>query len=212
MTAASAHLPFCTQLGPGLNDIFKHFVQETVSGAVWSRRTFAEHLKIVDKLHLLDAKPKDFPALVCALETIMQASFLECWSVHCGFEELEDFAESDPSPERILAIAKKIAIENVKRIVPRDSSFEDDDGYSGEHSDDEGPNVDEVYQKHRIVLASLVRIFIFKHAISDADVGRVEDILGSVLVTFCGMDKDALANELMHFMQGVNRIWPKPFG
>lgn len=212
LTAASSQLLLFLQLGPGLGDVFKHFVQETVGEAGGSRRSIAEHLEMTNETHFMDAKPKNFHALVSALETILDASFFDCWRVHCGFKNLEDFAKSNPSPKQLLAIAKKIAIENVKRIVPKDPSFEDDNQYSGEHSDDEGPNEDQVYRNQRIMLASLLRIFILRQAISDADVGRVEDILGSVLVTFYGMGKDALAKELMHFTQGIKIIWPKPFG
>lgn len=189
-----------------VNDIFKHFVQGTVASG---RSALANLLGVINKAHLLDGKPKDFHALVSALETLTTASFLDCWRHLCGCPSIEAFAESNPTVEDILSIAREIVIEKVNRIVPKDPSFEDDDKYTSPQ--EESYKSDQVFWNHRILLASLIRVVILRHAICDADVGRVEDMMGSVMICFLGMKKDTMAKEVMHFIHGVKHLWPEPF-
>ncbi|KZP24134.1 hypothetical protein FIBSPDRAFT_430859 [Athelia psychrophila] len=207
------HALMALQLGPGLLDILKIFVKSTLDahkGNDDQSGSFATTFNVLDKAHLLAGKPKDFYNLLSTMETIIMAGFLDMWRINCGFPSTDAFADSHPTAQDILDIARTIIVEHAERIVPRDSSFEDDEQYSGRYSDAELEG-DTVFANARIQLAALLRIFILKYAIQDADVGRIEDILGSVCICLLGAGNDSASEEIFRFLQGVKHIWPEPF-
>ncbi|KAF9032657.1 hypothetical protein BDZ89DRAFT_1063279 [Hymenopellis radicata] len=202
------------QLGPGLLDIMKTFVKASLDNHVgrpdipgsWSS-TFS----ILNKAHLASGDPKDYHSLLTTLETMMKASFLDCWRTNCGFPSIEAFAASNPTPSALLAIARKIAINHAKRIVPHDRNNPDDAQYASEYDTEECAASDTVFYNGRLGLTTLLRIFILKYAIDDGDIGRAEDIFGVISIALTGGGKDAWAEELFHYIHGVKCLWPEPF-
>lgn len=209
-------LPILTlsQLGPGLADIMKTFVKMSLDnhvGRPGEVGSWARSFSLIKKGHLARGDPKDYNQLLSALETIMKASINDCWRKNCGFSSLQDFAASNPTPSQMLAIARKIAINHAKRIVPPDPTNPDDAQYASEYDAEEIEASDTVFRNSRLSLSTLLRIFILKCAIGDADIGRVEDILGSICISFLGGKKDAWATELFHYIHGVKSLWPESF-
>ncbi|KAF9021796.1 hypothetical protein BDZ89DRAFT_1071100, partial [Hymenopellis radicata] len=180
------------QLGPGLLDIMKNFY---ILGS-WSS-TFS----ILNKAHLASGDPKDYHSLLTTLETMMKVSFLDCWRTNCGFPSIEAFAASNPTPSDLLAIARKIAINHAKRIVPQDRNNPDDAQYASEYDTEECAASDTVFYNGRLGLTTLLRIFILK----------AEDIFGVISIALTGGGKDAWAEELFHYIHGIKCLWPEPF-
>ena len=214
-TDADRKLLRSLQLGPGLNDILRKLVTQVIKNHCPKGSDSTEGLaglfKVLNKSHLALAKPQDHEAAITALETIMEGSFLDCWRINCGYDSIAAYAASDPKPEEILALAKKIVIKHAKRIIPKQPErFPDDSQYSNELSDQEGGDM--VYRNHRLLLRDVVYIVLLKRAISDADFGRIEEFLGVIAVGLLGGGLENTCFEIMHFLNDLKNVWSEQFG
>ncbi|KAE9385870.1 hypothetical protein BT96DRAFT_565198 [Gymnopus androsaceus JB14] len=171
----------------------------------------ARSFSLIKKGHLARGDPKDYNQLLSALETIMKASINDCCVKIVDSPPFRTLLPPIPLPQQMLAIARKIAINHAKRIVPPDPTNPDDAQYASEYDAEEIEASDTVFRNSRLSLSTLLRIFILKCAIGDADIGRVEDILGSICISFLGGKKDAWATELFHYIHGVKSLWPESF-
>jgi len=210
-TDADRRLLNSLQLGPGLNDILRKMVAQMIKNhcpkGSDSTQGLASFFKTVNKSHLALARPQDHDAAVSALETILEASFLDCWRINCGYDSVAAYAASDPKPEEVLALAKKIVIKHAKRVIPKEPEcFPDDSQYSDELSDQE--HDDQVYQNQRLLLRDAIYVVLLKRAISDADFGRIEDFLGVIAVGLLGGGLQDTCFEIMHFLYDV---WSEQF-
>ena len=214
-TDADRRLLNSLQLGPGLNDILRKMVVQMIKNhcpnGSDSTQGLASLFKTVNKSHLTLARPQDHDAAVSALETILEASFLDCWRINCGYDSIAAYAASDPKPEEILALAKKIVIKHIKRVVPKQPErFPDDSQYSDESSDHE--HEDQVYENHRLLLRDVTYVVLLKRAISDADFGRIEDFLGVIALGLLGGGLQDTCFEIMHFLYDLKNVWSEQFG
>ena len=214
-TDADRRLLNSLQLGPGLNDILRKMVAQMIKNhcpkGSDSTHGLASLFKTINKSHLALARPQDHDAAVSALETILGGSFLDCWRINCGYDSLAAYAASDPKPEEILALAKKIVIKHAKRVIPNQPErFPDDSQYSDELSDHD--HEDLVYQNHRLLLRDTIYVVLLKRAISDADFGRIEDFLGVIAVGLLGGGLQDTCFEIMHFLYNLKNVWSEQFG
>lgn len=214
-TEADRRLLNSLQLGPGLNDILRKMVAQMIKNhcpkGSGSMHGLASFFKTINKSHLALARPQDHDAAVSALEAVLGASFLDCWRTNCGYDSIAAYAASDPKPEEILALAKKIVIKHAKRVVPKQPErFPDDSQYSDELSDHE--HEDQVYQNHRLLLRDVIHVVLLKRAISDGDFGRIEDFLGIIALGFLGGGLQDTCFEIMHFLYDLKNVWSEQFG
>jgi hypothetical protein len=214
-TDADRRLLDSLQLGPCLNDILRKMVAQTIKNhcpkGSDSTHGLAMFFKVINKPHLTLARPQDHDAAVSALETILESSFLDCWRINCGYDSITAYAASDPKPEEILALAKKIVIKHAKRVVPKQPErFHDDSQYSDELSDQE--HDDQVYRNQRLLLRDVINIVLFKRAISDRDFRRIEDFLGVIALGLLGSGLENTCFEIMHFLYSSKNVWSEQFG
>ncbi|KDR75968.1 hypothetical protein GALMADRAFT_225714 [Galerina marginata CBS 339.88] len=214
-TDADRQLLHSLQLGPGLNDILRKMVTQTIKNycpkGSDSTDGLAGLFKVINKAHLALAKPQDHDAALSALETIVDSSFLDCWRINCGYDSIAAYAASDPEPAEMLALAKKIVIKHAKRLIPKQPErFPDDSQYSAELSDQESDDM--VYRNHRLLLRDAIYIVLLKRAISDGDFGRVEDFLGVTAVSLMGGGMENSCFEIIHFLHDLKDVWPEQFG
>ncbi|KAF8067913.1 hypothetical protein FPV67DRAFT_1494199 [Lyophyllum atratum] len=213
---SSTPLPYLysLQLGPGLGDILKKMVKQVIKNHCpdpTSRGGLAGLFRVVNKSHLGLARPQDHEAALSALDSILRSSFLDCWRINCGYRSIEEYAASNPTPEAILALAKKIIIKHAKRVIPKQPDrFPDDSQYSDELSD-EG-ETDMVYRNHRLLTRDIIYIILLKSAIRDADFGRIEEFLGVIAVSLMGAGMENTCEEIMHFLCDLKYVWSEEFG
>ncbi|KDR68635.1 hypothetical protein GALMADRAFT_256920 [Galerina marginata CBS 339.88] len=214
-TDADRKLLNSLQLGPGLSDILRKLVTVTIKlhcpEGSDSTDGLAQLFKTIDKPHLALAKPQDHGDAVIALETIVEGLLLNSWQTNCGFDSLVEYAASEPEPEEILALAKKIVIKHTKRLVPKQPErFPDDTLYSAELSDEESDGM--VYKNHRLLFRDVIYIVLLKRAISDGDFGRIEDFLGVIALTLLAGDLEDTCFEIMHLLYDLKNVWSEKFG
>lgn len=201
------------QLGPGLHDILRKLMTSVLKihcpDPNSNSSTLARSFKLIGKAHLAHGKPQDHFALLSAFETVLSASFLDCWRINCGHRSVEAYIATSPTPEEILSLAKKIVIKHANRVVPKAPAFEDDAEYSSGMSDKESEDV--VFSNQRLLLRDLLYVFMLKNAISDGDFGRIEDFLGVIAVHMTGAGLQQTADEIMHFIYNLKNVWPEPF-
>ncbi len=203
------------QLGPGLHDILTKLVKATlkchlhtpdvVGSLSWAFET-------TDKPELGLGKPQDFHELLSSMEVQVISSFLSIWHNTCGYPSLSEYAESNPTPKALLALAKKIVIKHTHRMVPKDPTFADDADFSSGTSDLEDAEQDQVFQNMRVMLRDLLYVVLLKDAISDGDFGRIEDFLGVLCIWFTGAEMEQTAEEIFQFIYYLKTIWSPEFG
>ncbi|KAJ7291313.1 hypothetical protein C8J57DRAFT_214205 [Mycena rebaudengoi] len=204
------------QLAPGLLDIQRKLAKAILNthgcpAATSDPGSFTTVFKVINKQDLLAGKPKDYHELMSALHTVLAASVLEMWRKECGHESVAAFAATRPTAQQIFNIAKRIVLKYAKRVVPADPGrFPDDADFSSGASDLDSD--DAVYASSRIRTRDLLYIFMLKAAISEADVGRVEDLLGVIAIYMAGAHMDANAADIIKFLRDLKHVWSEAFG
>jgi hypothetical protein len=70
---------------------------------------------------------------------------------------------------------------------------------------------DRTHQNIRLLIHDLLYTTKLVHAVSDGDWGRIEDILGQLVMMFCGASANNYSTELLHFLHNLKLVWPKDF-
>lgn len=196
---------------------------------------------LLDKARLAGQEP-DYHTLLTALNQIFDGIIINVWCAECGFETLEEFAASDPSPETLLQIASQILInhatpwpEPVKLEDPpkhksasqphKDSSdnksnsesesSQDSEGesYSAEIPDSVPPESEDIARRNLILLIrDLLYVMELVRATKDGDFGRIEDILGQMAMLYRGLGCKNYCVEILHYIHNLKRIWGPGFG
>lgn len=77
---------------------------------------------------------------------------------------------------------------------------------------DEPISSDQVRRQTALLLRDLLYVRELGVAISDGDWGRVEDILCPLAKLFRGAGSKNYCAEILHFIHGLQKIWPRGFG
>ncbi|KIK79987.1 hypothetical protein PAXRUDRAFT_159848, partial [Paxillus rubicundulus Ve08.2h10] len=62
-----------------------------------------------------------------------------------------------------------------------------------------------------ILTRDLLYVLELIHAIPDDDFGSVEDILGHLMMIFCGAGSNNYCAEILHFIFNLKRVWTPEF-
>ena len=187
---------------------------------------------LLEKTCLSNDKP-DYHTLLSALMQILHGLILQAWRLECGFSTLDSFASSQPSPSDLLNIAERVIFnyatpmkEQPKQKPPakpdESSSSSSDDCNSSEDESDASPNLipdplldpqhDRAHRNTRLLIRDLLYVAELIRAVSDGDWGRIEDILGQLVMMFRGDGSNNYSTELLHFLRNLKFVWGEDFG
>lgn len=150
---------------------------------------------LADKARLGNHHP-DYHSLLAALTQIVHGLILNAWRRECGFTTLEQFAESAPTPDRILELAAHILHEYA---TPEPPSKEDD------------LHIDPTFHNVRLLTRDLLYVLELVRAISDGDWGRIEDFLPQLAMMFRGAGSNNYCSEILHFLFNLKKVWTPEF-
>jgi hypothetical protein len=74
------------------------------------------------------------------------------------------------------------------------------------------PQDDCAHRNIRVLLRDLLYVAELIRATSDGDWGRIEDILGQLIMIFRGAGSNNYCTELLHFLRNVKLVWGDDFG
>ncbi|KII90707.1 hypothetical protein PLICRDRAFT_683577 [Plicaturopsis crispa FD-325 SS-3] len=147
---------------------------------------------LLDKTRLGCEHP-DYHTLLAALMQILNGIMLAAWTIECGFPTMEEFAQSKPSPEAILAIGQRILF---KYATP---------------SEEPAPQTDTAQRNLQLLTRDLLYVAELIRAISDGDFGRIEDMLGVLCMMFRGAGSNNYSTEILHFIHNLKYVWTPEF-
>lgn len=193
---------------------------------------------LLEKVRLGGEHP-DYHSLLAALMQILHGLLLNAWRAECGMETLTQFADSKPSPDSLLHIARKILQNHATPMPPPLGTDDDatDVSESGSESDiGEGstqrpprqgnttaqqqtsiphggnnPTDDIVHQNIRLLTRDLLYVAELVQAISDGDIGRIEDFLPQLAMIFRGAGGNNYCTEILHFIFNLRHVWTPEF-
>ncbi|KAF9525192.1 hypothetical protein CPB83DRAFT_796698 [Crepidotus variabilis] len=190
---------------------------------------------LLNKVRLGGEHP-DYYTLLAALTQIHDGIMLQGWRQECGYPSLSAFAKSKPSADILLDIAFTIINKHATPLLEGDIESEDESDGSGESADEalirdaglahpkpkkrtlppekiEGPNPDRdrVHQNTRTLLRDLLHLMELIRAISDGDIGRIEDFLPNLAMMFRGAGGNNYCTEILHFILNLKHVWTPGF-
>lgn len=183
---------------------------------------------LLDKTRLSAAKP-DFHSLLSTFQQILDGIILHAWQIECGCTSLEEFAESKPTPEQLLSVAASIlknhstpldSIVNPPPLSPDVSEDEDDTLQTSaslprqqqpNRTPKLNPQDDILHQNLRLMMRDFLYVRELTQAISDGDIGRVEDIFPDLARIFRGSGSNNYSTEILHFLHNVKKVWTPEF-
>ncbi|KLO04322.1 hypothetical protein SCHPADRAFT_897121 [Schizopora paradoxa] len=142
----------------------------------------------------------DYYTLTSLFDKVLKANILTCWRLECGFDTLEAFAASNPSDDDL--------IQKAGFILDKYASDEGLQTYAHEGDPDKE---DSLLCNTILLNRDLLLLHELDNAISAGDFGRVENMIGPILFTFCGAGCTNYTGELLHLVQNLNIVWPPEF-
>ncbi|KAF8551153.1 hypothetical protein OG21DRAFT_1513121 [Imleria badia] len=190
----------CFQLGFGLFHLSMNLVWALLHahrGSLNEPGSLSYFFAVLDRTRL-DREHPDYDSLLATLMQILRGVILNAWKAECGYATLAAFSVSNPTPEQLYEIANKILCNHV--TPPLDPS-------RTQHVEP----IDNVNRNLRILTRDLLYVLELTHAISDGDFGRVEDMLGYLVMVFRGLGSNNYCTEILHFIFNLKRIWTPEF-
>ena len=190
---------------------------------------------LLEKVRLGSDHP-DYHTLLAAFTQIFDGLVLNAWRTQCRYKSLSDFAASAPSPERLLNMAETIVREYTTPLNELNIEKENTEG-QGDDSDDEeillppiartrqkplvphcvtvdagpDPNKDKVHRNIRLLTRDLLYLSELIRAISDGDIGRIEDFHPQLAMIFHGSGSNNYCSEILHFILNLKYVWTPEF-
>jgi hypothetical protein len=103
---------------------------------------------------------------------------------------LETFAATNPSPDELLTKAKEIQ----RRFATA-------------NTDASNP----VLHNVQLLVRDLLYFRTLHAAVKSGDFGRVEDMLGTLTMLYCGAGANNYTTEFLHLIQNMRKIWTPAF-
>lgn len=225
------------QLGFGLFHLCLNFVWALLHihrGSLGDTGSLTYFFALLEKTRLGNDHP-DYHTLVAALTQIFDGLILNAWRTECGYKSLSDFAASNPSAENLLKMAETIVQEYatpLKEKAGKDKS----EGQENDSADEEplprptarthrkplvphcvtvatgpDPDKDKVYRNIRLLTRDLLYLSELIRAISDGDIGRIEDFLPQLAMMFRGAGSNNYCTEILHFILNLKHVWTPEF-
>lgn len=137
----------------------------------------------------------DFYTLQSFFYDVLFGNILSCWAKKTGFEDLNEYAKTNPSFEDLKSIAQDIYFE-----------------YASDEGLEKCKAVNDNLLYNVILLnRDLLTVYEFDSAISSGDFGRLELQLGNLARMFNGAGAKNYALELLHLIQNLVMAWPEEF-
>ena len=159
---------------------------------------------------LVSERP-DYYTLRTFFLDVLYANIMHCWSKKTGFNNLDDYANTNPTLDELEGIAQDIINEfasdnGLRACTDTDDTDSDVDG--AEDTDNtEDPLLHNVIMFNR----DLLFFYEFDAAISSGDFGRLELLLGVLARMFNGAGAKNYALKLLHLTQNLKLSWPENF-
>ncbi|KAF8149569.1 hypothetical protein B0H34DRAFT_679328 [Crassisporium funariophilum] len=173
----------------------------------------------------------DYHSLLAALMQILDGLLLNVWRQECG--DLASFAKTALA-ENILTVADRILVnyatpaykdpgsQTLQTKTPptnkSDSGTDsdtpvDDTGAeaSSNQSSKPAPKTDIVHKNIRKLTRDPLYVAKLIHAISDGNIGRIEDFLPQLAMMFCGAGGNNYCTEILHFILNLKHVWTPEF-
>ncbi|PPR02842.1 hypothetical protein CVT24_002320 [Panaeolus cyanescens] len=206
-------------------------------GALAITGSLTYFFSLMDKKRLNNEKP-DFHSLLAALMQILHGIILNAWRTETGYQDLSEYAkEKTPTAQDLLDMADKILLNHAMPFTaPRsaarddtlsDDSEEDSSGDELEPDDDEqslpthpnhndntsmpNPSKDVARQNLLLLTRDLLYVAELIRAISDGDIGRIEDFLPQLAMIFRGVGGNNYCTEILHFIHNLKHVWTPEF-
>ncbi|KAH9011587.1 hypothetical protein EDB84DRAFT_1590667 [Lactarius hengduanensis] len=220
------------QLGFGLFHLCLNLVWALLHvhrGSLDQTGSLAYFFALLEKTRLGGDHP-DYHTLLSALTQILDGILLNAWRTESGYSDLAEFAGTEPSAEELLGLADKILCRHatpmfrVGRLDDNSPADEDD----SDESDYEpaalsiatpkalsptrpDPDKDKAHQNLRLLTRDLLYVAELVRAISDGDIGRIEDFLPQLAMMFRGSGGNNYCTEILHFLLNLKHIWTPEF-
>ncbi|KAF7966984.1 hypothetical protein HWV62_36286 [Athelia sp. TMB] len=185
------------QIGFGIFHAIMNFIWGLLNhhrGSIAHIGSLAYWFEVLDKSRLGNKEP-DYHTLLAALKQIFEGVILDAWRIECGFESIDAFAASEPSPETLLRIASQILLNHATPIPEGASAAQD------------------IARRNLILLIrDLLYAMELVRATKDGDFGRIEDILGQLAMLYKGIGCKNYCTEMLHYIHNLKRVWGEGFG
>ncbi|KAJ7434402.1 hypothetical protein FB451DRAFT_1467611 [Mycena latifolia] len=199
-------------------------------GSINDTGSLAYFFALMEKARLGNDQP-DYHTLLAALTQILDGLLIGAWRRECGSGSLKEFAESKPTAEQLRKIATHILNEYATPIpTPTPSELEpaSDDSSSDSAEDSASdaeclpspvphvsavlnPKDDVAHHNIRLLTRDLLIVAALIRAISDGDIGRVEDFLPQLAMIFRGSGCNKYCTEILHFLHNLKDVWTPEF-
>ena len=187
---------------------------------------------LLEKTRLGGEHP-DYHTLLAALTQILDGLILNAWRLECNCKTLFEFAASRPSVDDLLNMAGTI-IQRYATPMPKGNKTTTENSDSGDEADSDtpqftartrrkpavppvividipDPNQDRAHQNIRLLTRDLLVLSELIRAISDGDIGRVEDFLPQLAMMFRGAGSNNYCTEILHFILNLKYVWTPEF-
>ncbi|KAH8993094.1 hypothetical protein EDB83DRAFT_2509997 [Lactarius deliciosus] len=192
---------------------------------VWA--FLAYFFALLEKTRLGGDHP-DYHTHLSALTQILDGILLNAWRTESGYSDLTAFAATEPSAEELLGLADKILSRHATPMIRvgrlDDNSPADEDDTSSDESDYEpaalsiatpkalsptrpDPDKDKAHQNLQLLTQDLLYVAELVRAISDGDIGCVEDFLPQLAMMFRGSSGNNYCTEILHFLLNLKHVW-----
>jgi hypothetical protein len=180
----------------------------------------------------------DYHALLSALTQVLDGILLNAWRCKSGYHELGLFAATEPLAEDLIKMAGDIMRKYATPMAtpdPLDNDIPDEPDYESSDSVSESedyeptagpstrtapevssmplqdPDRDRAHQNICLFAHDLLYVAELVRAISDGDIGRIEDMLPMLAMMFRGAGGNNYCTEILHFILNLKHVWTPEF-
>ena len=227
------------QLGFGLFHLCLNLVWALLHvhrGSLAEPGSLTYYFSLLEKTRLGGEHP-DYHTLLAALTQILDGLIINAWRMECKFKTLSEFAATRPSPDDLLIMAGTIIQRYATPMQKCDKTTEDSEDEDEADSDTQStarssartrqkpavpppvvaidtvpnPDQDPAHQNTRLLTRDLLVLAELIRAISDGDIGRVEDFLPQLAMMFRGAGSNNYCTEILHFILNLKYVWTPEF-
>jgi hypothetical protein len=201
------------QLGFGLFHLSLNLVWALLHvhrGSVGDPGSLSKFFTLLDITRLGGDHP-DYHTLLAALTQIFDGLILNAWRLECGHKTLSAFVTSQPSPEHLRKLAGTIILKHASPQAaarPRRKAPVPTTAMLPAVAD---PDEDKSHQIIRLLTRDLLYLSKVTRAISDGDIGRIEDFLPELVKMFRGAGSNNYCAEILHFILNLKYVWTPEF-
>ncbi|KAF8274044.1 hypothetical protein EI94DRAFT_1768902 [Lactarius quietus] len=226
------------QLGFGLFHLCLNLVWALLHvhrGSLEQTGSLAYFFALIEKTRLTGHHP-DYHTLLSALMQVLDGILLNAWQLESGHRDLGKFASTESLAEDLLRMAGDIITNHATPMetpsaLNKKAPVGDGDDGSDESDYETGlmglfpkpldlgvpaallpdPDRDRVHQNTRLLCRDLLYVAELIRAISDGDIGHIEDMLPILAMMFRGAGGNNYCTEILHFILNLKHVWTSEF-